>query len=117
MDLDQNIARHYEHGALEKAILDALKSTGKDPDQLTAADLAPVDEFHIGGRQATMDLAAQVDLPRGARVLDVGSGIGGPPPHLPPEPGRGTHRHHLPPGEVPLPRAVARPTRPGGVGG
>lgn len=78
MDLDQNIARHYEHGALEKAILDALKSTGKDPDKLTAADLAPVDEFHIGGRQATMDLAAQLDLPRGARVLDVGSGIGGP---------------------------------------
>jgi SAM-dependent methyltransferase len=82
MDLDQNIARHYEHGALEKAILDALKSTGKDPDQLTAADLAPVDEFHIGGRQATMDLAAQLDLPRGARVLDVGSGIGGPSRYL-----------------------------------
>jgi ubiquinone/menaquinone biosynthesis C-methylase UbiE len=82
MDLDQNIARHYEHGALEKAILDALKSTGKDPDKLTAADLAPVDEFHIGGRQATMDLAAQVDLPRGARVLDVGSGIGGPSRYL-----------------------------------
>ena len=78
MDHDRNVAQHYEHGALEKAILDAMTSAGKDPDRLTAADLAPVDEFHIGGRQATMELGAQLDLPRGARVLDVGSGLGGP---------------------------------------
>ncbi|CAN5721670.1 class I SAM-dependent methyltransferase [soil metagenome] len=78
MSVDQDITRHYEHGALEKALLDALTANGKDPDRLTAADLAPVDEFHIGGRQATLELGAQLDLPRGARVLDVGSGIGGP---------------------------------------
>jgi SAM-dependent methyltransferase len=78
MDLDQNIARHYAHGALEAAILDALAAAGKNPGTLTPADLAPVDEFHIGGRQATKDLSAQLDLPRGARVLDVGSGLGGP---------------------------------------
>jgi len=78
LDHDRNVAQHYEHGALEKAILDAMTSAGKDPDRLTAADLAPVDEFHIGGRQATMELGAQLDLPRGARVLDVGSGLGGP---------------------------------------
>lgn len=78
MELDRDIARHYEHGALEKAILDALQSAGKPADTLTHADLAPLDEFHIGGRQATMDLGKQLDLPRGARVLDIGSGLGGP---------------------------------------
>ena len=78
MSVDREITKHYEHGALEKAIIDALVTIGKTPDKLTAADLAPVDEFHIGGRQATMDLAAQLDLPHGARVLDVGSGLGGP---------------------------------------
>jgi len=78
MTLDQSVARHYEHGALEQAILDALKSAGKDIDRLSAADLTAIDEFHIGGRQATLDLASQLDLPRGARVLDIGSGIGGP---------------------------------------
>lgn len=77
MNREQDISRHYEHGALEEAILDALKSAGKDIDGLVHGDLAAIDEFHIGGRQATMDLAAQLDLPRGARVLDVGSGIGG----------------------------------------
>lgn len=77
MDNEQNVARHYTHGTLETAILEALKTAGKNPDKLTHTDLAGVDEFHIGGRQATMDFSAQIDLPRGARVLDVGCGIGG----------------------------------------
>lgn len=78
MDLDQSIAKHYAHGALETAILAALSAVGKNPGALTPTDLAPVDEFHIGGRQATKDLSTQLDLSRGARVLDVGSGLGGP---------------------------------------
>lgn len=78
MDLDQSIARHYAHGTLETAILGALAAAGKNPDTLTPGDLAPVDEFHIGGRQATKDVSAQLDLPRGARVLDIGCGLGGP---------------------------------------
>jgi ubiquinone/menaquinone biosynthesis C-methylase UbiE len=77
MDNEHDVARHYTHGSLEGAILDALKASGKDPDKLAHADLTGVDEFHIGGRQATMDLSVQLDLPRGARVLDVGCGIGG----------------------------------------
>ncbi|MGP0106194.1 hypothetical protein [Rhodoblastus sp.] len=59
MDDDSAIARHYAHGALAQAILSALAASGKDLSALTADDLAPVDEFHIGGRQATQDLAAQ----------------------------------------------------------
>jgi ubiquinone/menaquinone biosynthesis C-methylase UbiE len=77
MGNEASVSQHYTHGSLESAILAALKAAGKDPDKLAHGDLAGVDEFHIGGRQATMDLAAQIDLPSGARVLDIGCGIGG----------------------------------------
>jgi len=76
-NLEHQIARHYSHGSLEQSILDALQQAGKDPDHLTVDDLAPVDEFHIGGRQATIDFAAQLDLQPDSHLLDIGCGIGG----------------------------------------
>src|SRR5262249_52106010 len=45
---------------------------------LTHNDLAALDEFHVGGREATEEFAAQMELRPGLRLLDVGSGIGGP---------------------------------------
>ena len=77
MELEPSVSRHYTHGALEKAIRDALISGGKTLDTLSPADLAPVDEFHIGGRQATADLAAQLAINPDAHLLDIGSGLGG----------------------------------------
>jgi ubiquinone/menaquinone biosynthesis C-methylase UbiE len=77
VDVERAVAQHYTHGALEQAILDALVASGKDPAHLVPADLAPVDEFHIGGRQATNDLAAQLPLQPGWHLLDIGSGLGG----------------------------------------
>lgn len=78
MSLEQSVSQHYTHGNLEAALLEAVQRAGKDLDKLTYADLAVVDEFHIGGRPATRELGAQIDLPAGARVLDIGCGIGGP---------------------------------------
>ncbi len=77
MSVEQSIAQHYTHGALERTILDALSAGGKDLDRLSPSDLAPVDEFHIGGRQATIDFAEQLDVRPGMRLLDIGSGLGG----------------------------------------
>jgi SAM-dependent methyltransferase len=77
MEVEKTVAEHYAHGSLEAAILEALVKTGKDPKSLAPADLAPVDEFHIGGRQATVDLAAQLPFEPGCRLLDIGSGLGG----------------------------------------
>lgn len=71
------VAEHYSHGALEQRILDALAMMGVDPERLEPDQLAPVDEFHIGGRLATVDLVDQLELQAGLRVLDVGSGLGG----------------------------------------
>ncbi len=59
------------------SILKALADMGKDVSQLTPIDLAPVDEFHIRGRAATVELASRASLTAGMRVLDVGCGLGG----------------------------------------
>lgn len=82
MPIDQRIASHYAHGSLAQAIRAALVEAGKDPERLSPDDLAPVDEFHIGGRRATADLAAQLGLAADMRVLDIGSGIGGAARHM-----------------------------------
>ena len=77
MEKSQNVAEHYAHGSLEQAILDALSVVGKDPSRLAHTDLAPVDEFHIGGREATIDLAQQLPFGPGFHLLDIGCGLGG----------------------------------------
>jgi SAM-dependent methyltransferase len=78
MSVENAVIEHYRHGALEEALLEGLIAAGKDPDKLTPDDLAAADEFHIGGRQATQDLAAEFAPAPGRHLLDIGSGIGGP---------------------------------------
>ena len=78
MTTEQTVASHYTHGSLLQAILDALKGMGKDVEHLSPADLSAADEFHLGWRAATAELAKDLGLARGMHVLDVGSGIGGP---------------------------------------
>jgi SAM-dependent methyltransferase len=76
------VARHYGRPDLVEAILAALREAGVDMDRLRPDDLAGMDELHMRGRQATVDLAEQLDLGADTRVLDVGSGIGGPSRYL-----------------------------------
>lgn len=68
---------HYAVGGIQDRIIRALKAMGKDIDDLTVADIAPVDEFHIRGREATLELAERAELGPGMEVLDVGCGLGG----------------------------------------
>lgn len=75
--IEEKVARHYARDDLEAAILSALAAAGKDPARLTADDLAPVDEFHTGGREATIELAARMELRPEMHLLDIGCGIGG----------------------------------------
>jgi ubiquinone/menaquinone biosynthesis C-methylase UbiE len=78
MTVEQAVAHHYTHGSLEAALLDGLRRSGKNADRIDPDDLAPADEFHIGGRQATVEFADQLGLQPGMELLDIGSGIGGP---------------------------------------
>lgn len=76
------VAAHYTLGGLGDSLLGVLQELGKDLDNLTPEDLAPVDEFHIRGREASAELAALAGIGASDRVLDVGSGLGGPARHL-----------------------------------
>ena len=71
------VERHYSRGGLVDAIRAAFRQAGKDPDRLTLADLAPIGEFHVRGRQATLELAEKVRPRADDRVLDIGCGLGG----------------------------------------
>ncbi len=78
MQTEQLVARHYARPGLEQAILEALAKSGKNIDRLAAADLSGADEFHLGWRQATVELARNLGLAQGVELLDIGSGLGGP---------------------------------------
>lgn len=71
------IEDHYQIPDLLNVILDVLRSIGKDITKLTPIDLAPVDEFHTRGREATIELATLAQLRSKLHILDVGCGIGG----------------------------------------
>jgi SAM-dependent methyltransferase len=72
------IREYWGRDGLGRAILDALARAGKDLGALTVDDVAPADHFHGGGKPATERLARLAAPAAGARVLDVGGGLGGP---------------------------------------
>jgi len=75
--VNEAIQTHYTRADLGDVIIAALEKAGKDVNRLTPEDLAPIDEFHIRGRAATIELARAAGLDATKRVLDVGSGVGG----------------------------------------
>jgi len=82
MDIEDDVAAHYHHPGLEALILDGLAALGQDPDNIDPDVLAAADQLHIGGTDATRSVAEGAGLRAGMRVLDVGSGIGGPARYL-----------------------------------
>ncbi len=72
------VKEHYAAPNLIERIDQALVAAGKSPDSLQLADLTPIDEFHLRGAMATNELIELLDVSQGNRVLDVGSGLGGP---------------------------------------
>lgn len=75
--VNEAIQTHYTRADLGDVILAALEKAGKNVNRLSPEDLAPIDEFHIRGRAATLELAQAAGLDATKRVLDVGSGVGG----------------------------------------
>lgn len=74
---DDDVSAHYTSGGLLAAIRDGVARLGKTPATVTVDDLGPVDEFHVGGRQASEHFLGQLGLTQGQHVLDVGCGLGG----------------------------------------
>lgn len=75
--VNEAVQAHYTRSDLGSVILAALEKAGMDLNRLTPEDLAPIDEFHIRGRAATLELARAAGVDSTKRVLDVGSGVGG----------------------------------------
>ena len=74
---EKAVAGHYGKGGLFERIISTLRAEGIDPDHIKPEDLKAIEEFHIGGREATAYATQKMDLDRDTHVLDIGCGIGG----------------------------------------
>jgi SAM-dependent methyltransferase len=72
------VARHYGSTGIAERVLAAFRAANGPDAPVTPESLAPFDHFHGRGVAATQEIAAQLALRPGERVLDIGSGIGGP---------------------------------------
>ncbi len=73
------ITNHYQStGSLWQQIEQTLTDAGIDvAHDLNSSLLAPIDQLHIGGRQATQKLLDLVTFNADSHVLEIGSGLGG----------------------------------------
>lgn len=83
-DTDELVRNHYEAAiadpdALVARVALALDGLGGPP---TAEQLGNFDQFHAGGLNATIELARRTGITPGLRILDAGSGLGGPSRYL-----------------------------------
>ncbi|MDA9981701.1 class I SAM-dependent methyltransferase [Gammaproteobacteria bacterium] len=73
------VQTHYGGGGdLADSIARNLQAAGKNLEVLKTSDLSTVDEFHIRGRKATLELGGHMKLGEDSYILDMGSGLGGP---------------------------------------
>ena len=76
-NIEREVAQHYGVTDLLERIFKGLEAAGTDLNCLQPEDLAPVDEYHIGGREATAHAIDKMSLSEDQHVLDIGCGIGG----------------------------------------
>jgi SAM-dependent methyltransferase len=82
MDEISKIAQHYERASLVEHLRSVLAESGLAQKRLSTKDLAPLDQFHSRGLAATVELANALPISRATRVIDIGSGLGGPSRYL-----------------------------------
>lgn len=79
---DHKITAHYSRGNLLERLNAALRDDGVDPFRPDVDALAPYDQFHGRGLEATQEMAESLAIAATDHILDVGSGIGGPARYL-----------------------------------
>jgi ubiquinone/menaquinone biosynthesis C-methylase UbiE len=78
MTQEHDVASHYSRGHLLDRLYAMLTEDGIDPAHPSIEALAPYDQFHGRGLEATVEMANQLTVSATDRLLDIGSGIGGP---------------------------------------
>jgi ubiquinone/menaquinone biosynthesis C-methylase UbiE len=78
MNANCELSMHYTSGDLLARLNAALREDGVDPDRPTSEELAPYDQFHGRGLEATQEVAGLMQAGATDHILDIGSGIGGP---------------------------------------
>ena len=78
MNTSRDVSSHYSRGELLDRLSAALVQDGVDPRHPDIESLAPYDQFHGRGLEATAEIANLLDVAADDRILDIGSGIGGP---------------------------------------
>src|SRR5215470_513601 len=73
-----SVSAHYSRGDLRARLHAALVDDGVDPQHPSLDALAPYDQFHGRGLEATIEIGDALAVRDSDHVLDVGSGIGGP---------------------------------------
>ena len=73
-----SVAHHYGNSGIADRVLAALRDAYGPDAPVTPDALAPIDHFHGRGVLATEELVALLKPEPGERVLDIGSGVGGP---------------------------------------
>ncbi len=76
------VRAHYSPEHLVSRLEAALTEAGLGEGIIPLARLGNVDQFHAMGYSATEELAALCDITPGMKVLDIGSGLGGPSRYL-----------------------------------
>jgi ubiquinone/menaquinone biosynthesis C-methylase UbiE len=78
MDTDREVSAHYSRGNLLSRLNAALLEDGVDVDHPSIEALAPYDQFHGRGLEATREIAGLMQAGPADHIVDIGSGIGGP---------------------------------------
>jgi sarcosine/dimethylglycine N-methyltransferase len=77
-DVLDGVRDHYRATGLTERLKIALTALGPDERRLLPQQLAALDQFHVRGLAATVELAKLAGIAAHMSVLDVGSGVGGP---------------------------------------
>jgi len=78
MAIENDVARHYGNAGIAERILAALRTANGSDTPITVDALSVLDHFHGRGIVATQELVALLKPEPGEKILDIGSGIGGP---------------------------------------
>jgi len=78
MAIEGDVAQHYGNAGIAERVLAALRAANGPDAPATVDALSVLDHFHGRGVVATQELLEVLKPQSGERILDIGSGIGGP---------------------------------------